>query len=663
MFRFRPFVPRLLANPGAVHIAVVLSYVLTALACTWPLPLHFDSAFLGPPDGDLGAYVWNLWVFRHQIVTHHGFPWTTFEVLSLVPSVTLTLQNYTAFADLVAFPLLPRLGIVATFNTLTLAATVLSAYFMFLYALARTRDAAAAWLGGLLFGFSAYMLVRQTAHFSLTLAAPLPLFGLLMLKIARSRSRRHRRWLAVGAGLVAALAYLCDPYYALYCLMMLGFALLYPVLTIVRREQSVLPVLARRIIDGLTVILLAVAAGIASIAAGWVAMPSMSLTTAELYLPMLIVTVLTIVRAAASYRFDLDVTVTQSVDAVLLVAIGGVVVLVLLSPVIYAMMLPAGSPFAVPAPVFWRSSAPGLDIAAFLAPNPLHALSPAWLSRWFDHQPNGLVENVGSQSWVALALIALASRNAETRPERRWFCFTALFLSLSLGPFLRVAGVSTYIPTPWAVLRYLPLIGSARMPTRIAVLVSLGMAMLLAMAVQRLRADARRPALFTAVVAVLLVAELLPGPRLLASAKVPEIVDAISTDPRDVRVLHVPFGLRDGLSSRGNYSTNYQYFQTVHEKRLVGGYLSRLPAGAVSQYEDVPPLAALMDLSEGRDVPADTIRRAIDAAHRNRRRLNVGWVLMDKERATERAVEFAVRAFDLQRIGGDGRWQLYRPSE
>src|SRR6185369_3431924 len=119
-------------------------------------------------------------------------------VLSLVPSVTLTLQNYTAFADLVAFPLLPRLGIVATFNTLTLAATVLSAYFMFLYALARTRDAAAAWLGGLLFGFSAYMLVRQTAHFSLTLAAPLPLFGLLMLKIARSRSRRHRRWLAVG---------------------------------------------------------------------------------------------------------------------------------------------------------------------------------------------------------------------------------------------------------------------------------------------------------------------------------------------------------------------------------------------------------------------------------------------------------------------------------
>jgi hypothetical protein len=36
---------------------------------------------------------------------------------------------------------------------------------------------------------------------------------------------------------------------------------------------------------------------------------------------------------------------------------------------------------------------------------------------------------------------------------------------------------------------------------------------------------------------------------------------------------------------------------------------------------------------------------------------------MDKQRASERTVEFAVRAFDLERVGGDARWQLYRVAE
>ena len=33
---------------------------------------------------------------------------------------------------------------------------------------------------------------------------------------------------------------------------------------------------------------------------------------------------------------------------------------------------------------------------------------------------------------------------------------------LALGPFVHVAGVNTYLPTPWTLLRYVPLIGEAR---------------------------------------------------------------------------------------------------------------------------------------------------------------------------------------------------------
>ena len=43
----------------------------------------------------------------------------------------------------------------------------------------------------------------------------------------------------------------------------------------------------------------------------------------------------------------------------------------------------------------------------------------------------------------------------------------------------------------------------------------------------------------------------------------------------DVRVLSLPIGVRDGTSSLGDFNPLTQYQQTVHGKRLVGGYLSQ----------------------------------------------------------------------------------------
>ena len=140
----------------------------------WPLPLRLADAMLGLPNGDAGVYVWNLWVFRHEIVANHRLPFLTSEILALSPPVPLALHNYTTFANVLAFPLIPLLGVVKTFNVLVLASGVMSGYAMYFYARKRTGDAMAAWIGGLLFGFSPFMSARAAEHFSLTLAAPLP---------------------------------------------------------------------------------------------------------------------------------------------------------------------------------------------------------------------------------------------------------------------------------------------------------------------------------------------------------------------------------------------------------------------------------------------------------------------------------------------------------
>ena len=183
-------------------IAALLGYVCVALAFSWPLPLNLANAMIGLPAGDAGVYVWNLWVFRHELVENHRLPFLTSEILALNTPVPLALHNYTTFANLIALPLIPIFGVLKTFNVLVIASGVMTSFAMYIYGRYRTGDAAAAWIGGLLFGFSPFMSARAGEHFSLTLAAPLPIFGLLMYRIWSSPSLP----LACAAGATVAPA-------------------------------------------------------------------------------------------------------------------------------------------------------------------------------------------------------------------------------------------------------------------------------------------------------------------------------------------------------------------------------------------------------------------------------------------------------------------------
>ena len=61
------------------------------------------------------------------------------------------------------------------------------------------------------------MSARSGAHFSLAQVAPIPIFGLVLFGMWQRPTLR----LAAVAGGVMAWAFLSDPYYAVYCLMML----------------------------------------------------------------------------------------------------------------------------------------------------------------------------------------------------------------------------------------------------------------------------------------------------------------------------------------------------------------------------------------------------------------------------------------------------------
>ena len=640
------------ARRAARHAAALFGYLCIAVAFTWPLPLYLSTALPGSPGGDTGVYVWNLWVFRHEIVAHGHLPFFTREIFA--SPVPLALHNYTTFANVLAFPLLPWLGTVATFNVLVIGSTVASAYAMFLYARVRVGDTVSAWIAGTLFGFSPFVSARVTEHFSLVQAAPLPVFGLVLYSIWRRPTMK----LAAAAGAVVAWAYLCDPYYAVYCLITTIVATISSTIIVRRRAEPWPYPQTAALLDLALLCVAGLIVGIVIRGGGRVDLFGVRLSITRLYTPMMVLSILAVIRVWMFLRPRIIWTMPK-LPPVRIALAAAVACVALLSPVLYAMTTVLTNKQLLGPRVHWRSSAPGVDLLALAVPNPLHPLFGDVSRDWLSSLPNGFVENVASVPLVAIAVILYAVWRKRLRLPGPWIAYTAVFALLALGPFVRLAGHTSYIPAPWALLRYLPVIGAARMPTRFMAVVMLAVSILLAFALRHLRQNTARPNLIAAAVGVLLLFELLPAPRTLHAARVPSVFTIVADDPRPVRVLQLPFGIRDGLSSRGNFSADAQFFQTFHEKPLVGGYLSRLPDGQVERFQKIPLLRVLMRLSEGRRVEPELRARALETAAAESDRLHIGYVVVNRGRVSDELTEFAREAFGMQLVASDGEWALY----
>jgi hypothetical protein len=264
---------------------------------------------------------------------------------------------------------------------------------------------------------------------------------------------------------------------------------------------------------------------------------------------------------------------------------------------------------------------------------------------------------------VALLVILVAVGWFRFRPPAYWAALALVSASLAVGPFVSVGGVLTYVPTPWTLLRYAPVLGSARAPARFMAVVMVAVAVVFALALQAIRervSPRARGWVFAGVSAVLLF-ELLPAPRALQTARVPAFYHRIAADPRDVRVLELPFGVRDGLSSVGDFSASSQFYQTVHQKRLIGGYLSRVSRRRVAEIRHRPILSALIDLSEGRDLAPGIEQVLRERGPEFVRRARIGYVVVDRTRASPRLVNFAIDILRLEKIESSATRDLYRP--
>ncbi|HET8631272.1 MAG TPA: hypothetical protein VFL91_27955, partial [Thermomicrobiales bacterium] len=241
-------------------------------------------------------------------------------------------------------------------------------------------------------------------------------------------------------------------------------------------------------------------------------------------------------------------------------AAAGALAAALLSPLLLPAVREARAGGVAATPREWIASA-SLDLTGAFRPNALHPLL------------GGGQEFATALGYVALAL-ALLGLWAARRRAALWATVGAVAFALALGPYLLVDGrrVGGAV-LPYNLLYALPLGSIARAPVRFEVLTLLAGAVLSAWGVAWLagRAATWRPAragaaraLVAALALTLVLAEWLPAPRPLQAAGGDAAYAALAAGPPG-GVYELPY---DAIARE-------MYWQTLHGRPLVGGYISR----------------------------------------------------------------------------------------
>ena len=199
-------------TPPLLYLAVTLVFLL-------PLPFHLGRAAISDRSPDIWIHLWWMWQVRESVLQGQN-PYETMRVFHPT-GAPLYLMGQDMVTAILSIPFQGLVGLVATYNLLTVAAVAFAAWAMYLLALDVTGSRAGALVAGAIFGFAplqgAFLNLGQMEWVNVGF---LPLAVLFLLRLRRDR----RLATALLGGVFVALT----AYSSWYQVLFLGlFAALY----------------------------------------------------------------------------------------------------------------------------------------------------------------------------------------------------------------------------------------------------------------------------------------------------------------------------------------------------------------------------------------------------------------------------------------------------
>ncbi len=264
--------------------------------------------------------------------------------------------------------------------------------------------------------------------------------------------------------------------------------------------------------------------------------------------------------------------------------IAGLTAALLYSPIFFTAlseMKSQGDFVTFPLGVSW----PGADLLSFFVPQGTFAFLGSTFDKFTQSFSPAETTYFG---WTALTLAAIGVvTHVRSRKVWFWTATAVIFSALALGPYPIINGSVLSIRGPYILITKIPFINEGRAPGRFALLAMLAIAVLAGYGASALlrqfRKDRKGRMAASIVCAVLLLAvcvEFKPSVT-LTSNESPDIYEEIAASGTQGSVIDLPLGWESGNLTTGTEKTFVQLYQPIHQKPMVGGFVSRTPMEVV----------------------------------------------------------------------------------
>ena len=219
----------------------------------------------------------------------------------------------------------------------------------------------------------------------------------------------------------------------------------------------------------------------------------------------------------------------------------------------------------------------GAHLDSFFSLNLLSVFIPgghwryAYLTNFFWSQINGNIHEtsvyLGWSVITTVIFVKLNNRIFNNGYIKLSFFIAFIFFILSLGPHINIGRyIFDSIPMPYSILNLIPIFKLSGMPIRMVVIVFLYVGVIYGVGVEYLLGKGKWYKLVGIVLILFMLIEYLPKPIPVTNLEIPEYVRLISKSPGN-------YGVIDQFSPIGEAL----YYQTIYNKPMAFGYISRVP--------------------------------------------------------------------------------------